>query len=162
VLQLYRDLAEEGQCGAAESPDLTRALLLLLLGEVERAMPGADRPAAPGTLVSKALEFIQSRCLEPISLRDVAAAVYRTPAHVTATVKKETGYSVGQWISASRVAEAVARLAHTGDPLDAIAEHVGWKDKTHFIRQFRKAYGVTPAAWRRQHRSRHRPQVDSA
>ena len=33
--------------------------------------------------------------------------------------------------------------------LVAIAERIGWQDKTHFIRQFRKEYGQTPAAWRR-------------
>ena len=87
--------------------------------------------------------------------RDVAVAVHRTPAHVAATVKDATGYSVGAWISAGRVAEAASRLVHTDDSLDDIAHHVGWRDKTHFIRQFRNAYGATPAAWRREQRTRH-------
>ena len=70
-------------------------------------------------------------------------------------VKKETGYSVGQWIAVGRVAEAAVRLAHGDDSIDAIAEQVGWRDKTHFIRQFKKAHGTTPAAWRRERRARH-------
>ena len=74
---------------------------------------------------------------------------------MASVVKKETGYSVGAWIAAGRVAEAAGRLAHTDDDLDAITERVGWRDKTHLIRQFKKAYGVTPAAWRRAHRQRH-------
>lgn len=157
VLRLFRELYEELERGAPESAQLARALLLLILGEVRRAMPGHPVPAsATGSLVGAALEIIQRRCLEPISLRDVAAAVHRTPAHVAAEVKRATGYSVGQWLNAGRVAEAAARLVHTDDSLDAIANHVGWRDKTHFIRQFRKAYGVTPAAWRRQQQQRHR------
>lgn len=155
VVRLFRELDEEIQRGAPESPELARSLLMLLLGEVRRAMPGQDAPAPAGSLVSEALAFIQRRCLEPISLEDVAAAVHRTPAHVTSSVKKATGFTVGQWITSGRIAEAAARLAHTDDSLDAIAEHVGWRDKTHFIRQFRKAHGVTPAAWRRQHRTLH-------
>lgn len=71
-------------------------------------------------------------------------------------VKKETGYSVGEWIRAGRLAEAAARLAHTDDSLDVIAEHVRWRDQTQFIRQLEKAYGTTPAAWRRAHRAGHR------
>ena len=78
--------------------------------------------------------------------------MHRTPAHVTSTVKQATGYSVGEWITSARVAEAASRLAHTDDPLDAVAEHVGWRDKTHFIRQFRKVQGETPAAWRKRMR----------
>jgi AraC-like DNA-binding protein len=85
----------------------------------------------------------------------VAAEVHRTPTHVAATIKAATGYSVGQWISAGRVAEAAARLAHTDESIDQITTRVGWQDTTHFIRQFRKAYGSTPAAWRRLHRARH-------
>jgi len=110
---------------------------------------------AAGSLVADALEFIQKHCLSAMSLKDVAANVHRTPAHVATTVKKVTGYSVGEWIRSGRVAEAAARLVHTDDSLDEIASHVGWQDKTHFIRQFRKSHGTTPAAWRRQHRAKH-------
>ena len=156
LMRLFRELQEENERGARESPELTRCLLLLLLGEVTRAMPGDAEGAAEGSLVADALEFIQRRGLEPISLEDVAAAVFRTRAHVAATVKKATGYTVGEWIAAGRVSQAAARLAHTDDTLDDIARGVGWRDKTHFIRQFRKAYGTTPAAWRRSQRDRHR------
>lgn len=155
VARLYRELNEETRRGAADSPELARSLLQLLLGEVRRAMPGIDEAGPAGSLVSDALEVIQRRCLEPISLRDVAEAVHRSAPHVAATVKKATGYSVGAWITAGRVAEAVARLAHTDESVDEISARVGWRDTTHFIRQFRKAHGITPAAWRRAHRATH-------
>ncbi|HEY0463268.1 MAG TPA: AraC family transcriptional regulator [Polyangiaceae bacterium] len=32
--------------------------------------------------------------------------------------------------------------------VEIIAERVGYADATHFIRLFRRAYGVTPSAWR--------------
>jgi len=50
---------------------------------------------------------------------------------------------------------AAASLVYTEDSIDEITHHVGWQDQTHFIRQFRKTYGATPAAWRRQHRAQH-------
>lgn len=59
-------------------------------------------------------------------------------------------------LSAGRIAEATSRLGHTDEPVDQIANRAGWKDTTHFIRQFRKVHGATPAAWRREHRARHR------
>ncbi|MCZ6665359.1 MAG: AraC family transcriptional regulator [Gammaproteobacteria bacterium] len=160
MLRLYRELQEECERGAPESSELVRSLLLLLLGEVRRAMPGGETTAPTGSLVADALEFIQRRCLDPISLKDVAAAVHRTPAHVAFTVKKFTSHSVGEWLRAGRVAEAAARLAHTEDSIDEITNHVGWQDKTHFIRQFRKSHGATPAAWRRQHRAKHLGDAD--
>lgn len=157
VESLYRDLRDEQARGGVETPELVRSIVLLLLGEARRAMPEGPTPSPKNSLVADALEVVQRRCFEPISLRDVARAVHRTPAHVANVVKAQTGYSVGEWIRAGRVAEAAARLSHTDDSLDAIAEHVGWRDKTHFIRQFKKSYGITPAAWRRTQRGSHPP-----
>ena len=157
LLRVLGELKEEAERGTAESLELARALLLLVLGEVRRAMTGREAEhAAQGSLVADALEVIQQRCLQPISLRDVAAAVHRTPTHVAAAVKQSTGYSVGDWIRAGRVAEAAARLVHTDASLDEIASAIGWSDKTHFTWQFRKVYGTTPAAWRREQRGAHR------
>lgn len=133
-----------------ESPDVLRSYLFLVLAEANRAMRSVAPQSNPatGSLVGDALAYIQANCLNPISPKDVAAAVHRTPAHTTAMLKKATGFSAGQWITSGRVSEAARRLTHTDDSMEMIAEHVGWKDVTHFIRQFRKAYGKTPAAWR--------------
>ena len=125
-----------------------------------QAHPHTHAPA--GTLVASALAFIQQRALHPISLRDVAAAVHRSPAHVATTFKEATGFSVGDWIRAVRISEAASWLAHSDEPLDAIAARVGWQDKTHFIRQFRKEVGQTPAAWRKAQRAQHRSEPPRA
>jgi AraC-like DNA-binding protein len=156
VVQLFADLEAEHAAGMPESPDLLRSLLQLLLAEVYRAMPGrAAPPSGSSTFVPEALAFIQRHALESISLRDVAAAVARAPAHVAATIKKQTGHTVGAWITSIRLAESASRLVHTDDSIAEIAERIGWRDQTHFIRQFRRAYGVTPAAWRAEHRTSH-------
>ena len=153
--RLLAELLEECRRAAPESAELARSGLVLILGKVLRAMPSASGEAPTGTLAAQALAFIQRECLSPISLAQVAAAVHRSPAHVAASVKSATGHSVGDWIAAGRVAEAAARLTHTDDSLEAIANHVGWKDKTHFIRQFKKLHGATPAAFRRTQRDLH-------
>ncbi len=153
VVALYRDLDAEQHSATAESSDLLRSMIQLLLGEILRAMPASEqhRPSS-ASFVPEALEFIQSHALEAISLRDVAAAVKRSPAHVAATVKQRTGHTVGAWINSVRLAEASSRLVHTDAAVAEIAVQVGWQDPTHFIRQFRKAFGVTPSAWRRDRR----------
>jgi AraC-like DNA-binding protein len=146
----------EQRAGLPESRELLRCMLLLLLAEVGRAMPAAPLPTRPTSFVPDALAFIQREALRGISLRDVAAAVGRAPAHVAATMKRHTGHTVGEWITSIRLAEAVSRLVHTDDAIAEIANAVGWRDETHFTRLFRKAYAMTPAAWRREHRDEHR------
>ncbi|WP_404824395.1 helix-turn-helix domain-containing protein [Pseudomonas benzenivorans] len=41
---------------------------------------------------------------------------------------------------------------HSNASVARVAELVGWQDTTHFIRQFRKRFGMPPGAWRRQQR----------
>jgi AraC-like DNA-binding protein len=155
-VELLRDLDREQAAARPESPEVLRSTLQLLLAEVLRAMPDpAARPEPAAGFVPEALAFIQRRALEPISLREVAAAVGRAPAHVAATVKRHTGHTVGAWITSVRLAEAASRLVHTDAAVAEIAERVGWRDPTHFIRRFRRTFGLTPAAWRREQRRGH-------
>jgi len=155
LVHRFGELAHESRNFTPESPQMCRALLLLMLGEVRRSMGKLAIGARAGSLAGDALEFIQGHCFAAISLRDVAAAVHRTPAHVATSVKSATGFSVGDWILSARTAEAATCLAHTDDRIEEIGRRVGWRDTTHFIRQFKKVYGLTPSAWRLQNRAQH-------
>ena len=140
---------EAGQHGE-QTEAVQRSLITLILADVVRAMPNAESGSTGSPLVAKALRYIQQHSLSAISLSDVANAVGRTAPHVAAVVKSETGFTVGTWITSARVAKAAQLLQHTDMAIDQIAPQIGWQDTTHFIRQFRKIYGITPAAWRKK------------
>ncbi|MFB1482878.1 helix-turn-helix domain-containing protein [Corallococcus sp. RDP092CA] len=131
---------------------VTRSLFSLVLAEVARSSTWAPVEAR-ASLAGEALTYIERHCLEPISLREVAAAVGRSPAHVTTALKQATGRSAVEWLISGRMAEARRRLMSTDERVDIIAERVGYADPTHFIRLFRRAEGLTPAAWRKRHRA---------
>ncbi|XXT16957.1 AraC family transcriptional regulator [Sorangium sp. So ce429] len=152
VLDLLREIEREQQAGGA-MPVVAESLLALVLAEVVRAS-GSVRVAPPQrpSIVAEALTVIEARCLGPLSLKEVAEAVRRTPAHVTTAVKQATGRTVGAWIVEGRLAEARRRLLATDEYVDVISERVGYADPSHFVRLFRRHHGVTPAAWRAQHR----------
>lgn len=132
-----------------------KSLLALVLTEVARASSATSAADLSPTLVGDALRFIEASCLRPISLRDVAVAVRRSPSHVATAIKRATGKTVVEWIVAGRLAEARKRLLHTDEMVDVIAERVGYADPTHFIRLFRRTHGTTPARWRAGQRARH-------
>lgn len=148
VESLFVELARESARGVGASMVVLSCLLTVLMTEIDRANSlHAELP--PGSdLVANAMRVIERRCLTPISLRDVAKALGRSPAHLTTALRKATGRSVGQWIAAHRLAEARRRLLHTDERVEVIAEHVGYGDATHFIRMFRREHGLTPSAWR--------------
>lgn len=131
-----------------------RALFALLLTELLReAREQAPKiPPLAGSLVRDVLAYLEANSLSPISLHDVAAAVGRTPSYVATAVRQETGLTVGDWLREHRMAEARRRLLETAASVEAIAGQVGYADVTSFVRGFRRAHGLTPRAWREQHR----------
>jgi AraC-like DNA-binding protein len=148
LASLFRELEALKPGGSQEI--VQRSFVTLILAEVERAMrDGGHRTARGGGVVVDALRFIERNCLGHITPRDVAAAVKRSPAHLTTALRQATGRSAGEWIVAGRMAEARRLLLHSDERIDTIAERVGYADPTHFIRMFRRAHGATPAAWRK-------------
>ncbi|MFO0639317.1 MAG: AraC family transcriptional regulator [Polyangiaceae bacterium] len=126
-----------------------QSLLTLVLAEVHRAHVADPRPRVAGRgVVAEALRFIERRCLGPLTARDVAAAVGRTPTYITTALTKATGRSASAWILTGRMAEARRLLLHSDERVDIVAERVGYADATHFIRMFRRTHGVTPATFR--------------
>ena len=139
---------------AGELPERDAAVSahLTLLGvELLRAKP-LQLPAVEQPLAAQALAWIEAHAHEGASLRDVAQAVHRAPAHLAAVVKAETGRTVGDWITHARMSQARQLLLRSDETVEAIAARVGFASPSHFHRTFRKAHDLSPNAWRRVHR----------
>lgn len=133
--------------------EVLHALITLIVHEAQHGHHLSDKQLGLETRIGKALRFIEQHSQQGISLKDVAQAVHLSPAHLATKMKNTTGYSVGQWINKYRLSTACEYLINTDNTVEHIASELGWKDVTHFIRQFKKAHQITPAAWRRQQRA---------
>ncbi len=156
---LFRELEEVGRAarGSGDTVDaVQRSLLTLILAEVARAFGSSASSATGGGVVVESLRFIERNCLRRLTLDEIAAAVGRSPTYVTSALTRATGRSAGEWIVSGRMAEARRLLLHSDEMIDVIAERVGYADATHFIRMFRRAHGMTPAAWRAAQQARAR------
>jgi AraC family transcriptional regulator, transcriptional activator of pobA len=145
--ELELAVARRDRAGAA----VQKSLLALVLDEIVRAAPPlGEAPSRGGELplVAASLRYIERHCLGPLTLGELAAAVGKSPAHLTTVLRRATGKSAVQWMIAGRLAEARRLLSSSDEPVERIAERVGYADATHFIRLFRRQHGVTPAAWR--------------
>ena len=145
---LARRIAAEREGGATGHEALAHALFTELLVEVVRHAGVAATDAPSGT-VEAAIAFVEGSHQKPISLRDVARAVGKSPRHLATLVRSETARSVGEWITTFRVASARELLRGGDSSIEDVALAVGYSDVTHFIRTFRKTEGHTPAAFRR-------------
>lgn len=65
-------------------------------------------------------------------------------------MRKETGITAQEHIHRAILAKAKEALAASDDSVAEIAYRLGFKYPQHLGRLFRRAEGVTPAAYRRQ------------
>ncbi|MGH3759367.1 AraC family transcriptional regulator [Actinophytocola sp.] len=99
-------------------------------------------------LLAEVFEVIERRYPQPLSLRDVAAAVNISPGHLTSTVRRRTGRTVQEWITERRMVQARRLLVATELPIGEVGRRVGFPDAGYFTRVFGKVHGTSPARWR--------------
>ncbi len=127
------------------------AHLTLLLVDVSRLTADVvgDLRLKGEPLLADVFGFIEEQYHERISLRDVAAAVNLSPAHLTTTVRRKTGRTVQEWIAERRMAQSRRLLVETDLTVEEIGRKVGYADPVYFVRSFRRTHGSTPLRWRR-------------
>lgn len=106
-----------------------------------------DRAGEPPWL-RQAVAIIERGVGEPISLSTVAARVGVHRATLAAAFRRFRNVSVGEWIRARRVRHVMHALVNSKMPLCEAATRFGFHDQAHMGRVFRKATGVSPAAYR--------------
>lgn len=99
-------------------------------------------------LLGEVLRFIDENYRRPIALADVARAVGRSRAHLTDRVHRDTGQTVGAWITERRMAEARRLLLETDWDVARVGRAITFQDPDYFARVFKRLHGVPPAAWR--------------
>ena len=100
-------------------------------------------------LVVLCRDLLRDRFREDVSPSDLGREVGIHPVHLASVFRKYLGCSVGEFVRNCRVEFAASRLACRGVPLADIAAEAGFADQSHFTRLFKRATGLTPAAFRR-------------
>ena len=96
-----------------------------------------------------ATQFLESRCLTPIRLQDLANLVSLSPSYLSSAFKASTGVTPHQFQMQARIAWVKEKLLEQGS-LSEIATAAGFADQAHMTRVFKQYAGLTPAAWLRR------------
>jgi AraC-like DNA-binding protein len=87
-----------------------------------------------------------------MTLKDAAAAAFLSPNYLTHLLRKETGSTFSELVLDRRMRLARTHLINSSKPISHIAQVCGFADEAYFSRRFRKANGLPPGQFRRQHR----------
>ena len=143
-------LVSEVQNARLGSLDAARGLLQVLLVDLARLLSPEARPS-DSPLSREVLAVIDRRHAEPgLSLAQVARAVGRSPSHVSAVVREQTGLTVLSLITERRMEEARRRLRETDEDVSIVAERAGYADPAYFARVFRRMHGMSARAFRKR------------
>lgn len=94
--------------------------------------------------------FLAEHFHEDISLSDIAAHVYLSPAYVSSLYKKNRGINVIDRLQQIRISESKILLSQTNLKIQDIAQKCGFRSSRYFIAVFRKLIGVNPGKYRDQ------------
>ena len=123
--------------------------VLELLGYAARTSTSRARETRISPAIRRAHELLEARHREPVSLADLAAATGRHPAYIATAFREAYGETVGDCLRRLRVESAARSLVHTELPIAEIALASGFGNQSHLTRVFKRATGITPAAYRR-------------
>jgi AraC family transcriptional regulator of arabinose operon len=83
-----------------------------------------------------------------ITTIEMAQSVNLSPSRLRHLFKDKTGVSLRQYLKARRMLKARQLLETTFLNVQEIMIQVGVKDKSHFAREFKKTFGLSPLKYR--------------
>ncbi len=105
--------------------------------------------AAERRRIGEVVRHLDLAYAEPCGLETLAAMGQVSRFHFIRLFRAVTGESPRQYLIGARLRAAADRLIDTAEPITHIALDIGFNDISHFNATFRRAFGLSPRAWRR-------------
>jgi AraC-like DNA-binding protein len=147
VWQMLEDL--ERPLGELERQDAIYDLAIALEGAA-----GQSRQRSPSNYraAEEARQIILARLEDGVTLPELEAAIDHDRWELSRDFRSLFGTSPYRYLTLRRLDQARAML-QAGQPIADTAVACAFSDQSHFTRQFKKAYGVTPKSWMKSQRT---------
>lgn len=98
--------------------------------------------------VKRVIELMQGDPSRTFSLGEMAQSVNLSPPYFCYLFKSITGVPPARYLKSLRMEQAATLLTTTFLSVKEIVRRVGCTDESHFVRDFKRIYGVTPREYR--------------
>ncbi|AVT29595.1 hypothetical protein C6361_08935 [Plantactinospora sp. BC1] len=153
--RLWRESSDGRRPGAAALADAVLGCILIELArrcaDPVAAEPGPEpRGGADpaGGDIRRAVQYIERRFREPLTLAEVAAYVHLSPNYFSERFGQVVGTSFQSYLQARRLRFARSLLASTSLGVTEICHAAGFNSPSHFGRAYRRRFGQAPSAGR--------------
>ena len=100
--------------------------------------------------VQAMVKYIQEHYAQALTLQVLSGEFKMSESYISSLIKKRTGKGFSEHLMEIRIRKAQEYLRTTNDSIETIAERVGYPDYFYFTKVYKKATGISPAAYRRQ------------
>jgi AraC-like DNA-binding protein len=107
--------------------------------------------------IAWAVAEMQKEMREPLSIARLARTVHLSPSRFAHLFRREVGVPPGRYLHTLRMARAQLLLERTFLSVKEVMALVGCNDPSHFARDFRRAYGMSPVEARASATMHRRP-----
>ena len=101
--------------------------------------------------VKKVLATIEDNLHSKLQVKELSQSVNLSPSRLHHLFKAQIGTSIAQYIKLMRLQRAKGFLETSFLTVKEITIRVGLNDESRFVQDFKKAYGLTPAQYRRHY-----------
>lgn len=98
--------------------------------------------------VAMVRSFVDAHLGEPLGVERLARMAGLSRWHFVRQFTRATGLPPSAYVSGRRIEHAARLLVATDSPVEAVSAVAGFSDANYFAKVFRRAYGVSPTAYR--------------
>lgn len=138
--------------GQSYANDVSRVLISPPNRAGGQAIYATPAPPKVSPSLAPALAWLELHLVEPITLRQVAAAAHMSERTLVRRFRAETGDSLNGWIARRRVERARELLEGSELTVSGVAHAVGFGSVEAMRRQFFVLTGTTPSSYRQSFR----------
>ena len=154
VMRLLRDHLKSGAVERLFAQGLSLAIVSRGLQRAARAFrqvpaTGADKR------IARTIDYIEAHLGDALCVESLSAVALMSPSYFARCFKAVTGQPVWGYVMRRRLEWAKQRLVTTDEPISSLALTCGFAHQGHLTAAFRRAFGVTPGAYRRSEGWRH-------
>ena len=99
-------------------------------------------------LIRKVLTQIDYDLTADLGLKNLATQLNINPSYLSTLFKKETGFTLTEYVNQKRIEHAVFLLNSSNLQIQMIAQYSGIADVNYFTKTFKKIIGITPKEYR--------------
>jgi AraC-like DNA-binding protein len=138
-----------GWCMTNKYPLYDADNIIIGLAGVSQDLKAPDENHDDYEKLRSVITYVENNLHLPPSVKSLTAEADLSPYQLDRRMRRVFGLSTGQWVLKMRLDLARQQLLATDIPIVEIANNIGYEDQSAFSRQFRKATGFSPLAFRK-------------